>query len=307
MVKLTNNKDIPKRKFNILTAIKIVFMLFIISWLLSAIISSFVNEESFGNTALIPISGLILTRSNNLFSDTASSSVIVEKIKSASIDSNIKAIILEVNSVGGSAVASEEIVQALENTNKTIVAFIRDVGASGGYWVASTAKHIFASRMSIVGSIGVFSSYPEFSGLLNKYNVTYNRLVAGEYKDIGSPFVELDETAEKILQEKINSLHEYFLDEIVDNRNLSSEIRKEIATGLFYTGLEAKDLGLIDSFGSKENAIDFVEKELNITVKIKSYEDKQGFRELLLGFVNQKDFSFLSQELNLKNSYGIKT
>ena len=87
---------------------------------------------------------------------------------------DIKAIVLEINSPGGSAVASDEIASAVKKSNKPTVAVIREAGASGGYWIASSTDHIIANRMSITGSIGVISSYLEFSGLIEKYWVGWS-------------------------------------------------------------------------------------------------------------------------------------
>src|SRR3989344_1664750 len=141
--------------------------------------------------AVIPIEGVITTAEDDLFSDVANSRDIVDLIKEADNNPNVKAIVFEINSPGGSPVASEEIANAIKQTSKPTVAYIREVGASGGYWIASATDRIFASRMSITGSIGVIGSYLEFDGLLDKYNITYRRLVGGKYKDIGSPFKEL--------------------------------------------------------------------------------------------------------------------
>src|SRR3989344_5530558 len=89
---------------------------------------------------------------------------------------------------GGSSLSSLTFAEKIKELNKTKYAVIREVGASGAYWVASATDKIYASPMSITGSVGVIGSYLEFSGLFDKYGVGYERLVGGEYKDIGSPF-----------------------------------------------------------------------------------------------------------------------
>lgn len=244
------------------------------------------NPITDGNIALIKISGVIVTDDGmSLFGKgTASSTKIVEKIKEATEDSAIKAIILEINSPGGSAVASDEIAQAVkaaQEKNKTVVAWIREVGASGGYWIASSADVIVANRMAITGSIGVIASYLDYSGLITKYNVSYQRLVAGKYKDIGSPFKPLSAEEEEFMQKRLDMLHDIFIDEVAHNRQLPVEQVRELANGLFYLGEEAKERGLVDILGGKEEAIKYIEEKEGITVKIREYKDKTSFLELL--------------------------
>ena len=131
-----------------------------------------------GNVALIPIEGVITTDGGSYFNEqTISSKNIVEFIEDADKNSQVEAIVLEINSPGGSAVASDEISIAVKKVKKPVVAMIREVGASGGYWVASSADYIVAHRMAITGSIGVISSYLEFSGLMENHGVGYERLV----------------------------------------------------------------------------------------------------------------------------------
>ena len=117
-------------------------------------------ESLSGNVALIPIDGVIVgdKDSDFLFESVTSSPEAVELIEKANKNPNIKAIILEINSPGGSAVASEEIANAIRKTNKTTVAWIREAGASGAYWVASATDYVVANRASITGSIVVIAS-----------------------------------------------------------------------------------------------------------------------------------------------------
>ena len=169
-------------------------VLFVVFFIIPIAISSFSNFD-YGNVALIPIEGIITGSGGSyLGSSTISSKSIVEFIEEADKSDNIDAIVLEINSPGGSAVASDEIAEAVKNAKKPVVSFIREVGASGGYWVASASDYIIANRMSITGSIGVISSYLEFSGLMEKYGVGYERLVAGENKDLLSPYTKLEKT-----------------------------------------------------------------------------------------------------------------
>ena len=159
-------------------AVFVLLLLSILGFVAVGILSLFVGVDVgslSGNIALIPIHGVILgTEDSQSFFETVTSSLdTVELIEKADKNPNIKAMIFEINSPGGSAVASQEIADAVKKTNKTTVAWVREVGASGAYWIASSANHVVANRASITGSIGVIASYLEFPGLLGKYNVTY--------------------------------------------------------------------------------------------------------------------------------------
>ena len=145
-----------------------------------------------GNIALIKISGSI-SSGDELFGKAANPDEIITIIDRAEKSAAVKGILIEINSPGGSPVASEEIMKALKSTNKPTVAVIRDIGTSGAYWVASASDFVVASPVSITGSVGVTGSYLEFSQLLQRYGVRYERLVSAEHKDIGSPFREMTE------------------------------------------------------------------------------------------------------------------
>ena len=161
----------------LLTAAAVFIVLFLVIPLMFA---SF-DGSKIGNVALIPIEGMITVNGAAGFGASgASSSDVVKFIEKADENTQVQVILLEINSPGGSAVASDEIAAAVKNTEKPVVALIREAGASGGYWIASAADYVIANRMSITGSIGVISSYLEFSGLMEQYGVGYERLVAGD-------------------------------------------------------------------------------------------------------------------------------
>lgn len=275
-----------------LTAIKIIILLGIVSFILSGLLSFF-SERDFkeGNVALISINGIITSERVKTFGQsTASSSAIVKFIENADKNPRIKAIIFEINSPGGSPVATEEIANAIKRTNKTTVAWIREIGTSGAYWIASSTDKIVANRMSITGSIGVIASYLEFSGLLDHYNVTYERLIAGKYKDIGTPFKPLSREEKALFQKQLDKLHDYFISSIAKNRNLPEDKVKELATGMFYLGEEAKELGLVDVLGGKEEAKKIIEDKLNITIEIVEYKEERRLIDLLSEISSEQSF-----------------
>ncbi|MBS3105964.1 signal peptide peptidase SppA [Candidatus Woesearchaeota archaeon] len=286
---------VPESNFKWGYAIFVLFLLSILGFLLVGIISLFagVDVESLsGNVALITLEGVIVGSDDSkfLFESRVSSTDAVELIEKADKNPNIKAIILEINSPGGSAVASEEIANAVRKTNKTTVAWIREVGASGGYWIASAADHIVANRVSITGSIGVIASYLEFPGLLEEYNVTYQRLVSGKYKDIGSPFREMTAEEKEIFQQNLDEIRDYFVSEVAKNRNLNKKDVDKIANGLFYLGVQAKELGLVDELGGKGEAIAYVEGKEKIKAEIVEYKKEEGLLDILGDVMGKQSF-----------------
>ena len=289
-------EKLPEQKFKWSYAILILALLLILGFAASAIISFFAGDDAGslgGNVALISIDGVISgSKDGSLIFEKGTSSLdAVELIEKADKNQAIKAIILEINSPGGSAVASEEIANAVKKINKTTVAWIREVGASGGYWVASSTNHIVADRMSITGSIGVIASYLEFPGLLENYNVTYRRLVSGKYKDIGSPYKEMTSEEKAVFQQVIDELRDYFVSEVAKNRKMSRKDVDKAANGLFYSGLQAKELGLIDELGSKDEVIKYIEQKENIKAEIVEYKKSKSILDVFSAEMSSQSFS----------------
>ena len=276
-------------------AFKIIVGLTILSFFVSIIISAFIGEDFEvldGNVAVIDISGTIVVEKDTdfLFADVTSSEEITKLIRRADRNDKIKAIMFKINSPGGSAVASEEIANEIKKTNKTTVAWIREVGASGAYWIASSTDYIIANRMSITGSIGVIASYLGFSGFIEEHNVTYERLVAGDLKDMGIPFKELTAEERKLFEKNLDIIHDYFIEEVAENRDLKKEDVEKIATGMFYLGSEAKELGLVDELGSKEEVVNYIEKQIGEEVDLVEYKKERGFLSSFGQVMNEKFF-----------------
>jgi len=254
---------------------------------------SIFDGSKYGNVALIPIEGMIIGNGDKILGQTTvSSNDIVKHIESANEDLQIKAIVLEINSPGGSAVASDEIAAAVKRSKKPVISQIREVGASGGYWIASSTEQIISNRMSITGSIGVISSYLEFSDLMGEYGVNYQRLVAGKYKDVGTPLRKLKEEEQQLLQKKINRIHDYFIEEVSKNRNLGQDKVKKIATGEFFLGVEALNLNLVDQLGDKETVKEYLKNKHNIEdVDYVIYQKRSGFFETFAGVFSEFFFN----------------
>jgi protease IV len=248
-----------------------------------------------GDVAVISVRGVITEDGDSSFGqESAAASDIVGFIEDADENPLIQAIVIDINSPGGSAVASDEIGQALKKANKPTIAIIHEIGTSGAYWVASATDVIIANRMSITGSIGVIASYLEFSELMDEYGVSYQRFVAGSRKDIGTPFKEPTVEERALMQSKLDVIHDFFIEEIAQNRGLSTTQVKFLATGEFFLGQEALRHNLVDMLGGK--------KELETTLAQFGIEDPDyyhymrelSFFDLLMG-VTGEHFFFMGQ------------
>ena len=195
---------------------------------------------------------------DNLIYDQTSSEEVAWYIKNANENPNIKAIIVEVDSGGGSGVAGEEISRAVKNSEKPVAAFIRSVGASAAYWSISSADRIFASANSDVGSIGVTLSYLNNVEKNKKDGYTYVELTSGKYKDTGTPDKVLTYEEKNLLLRDINIMFENFVKAVAENRGLTIKAVKSFADGSTVMGERAKELGMIDEIGG----INEVEKYL---------------------------------------------
>jgi protease-4 len=212
---------------------------------------------SLGDTvAVIPLQGQIAYGESNLLEgQVANPESIENSLRQAEEDPTVSAILLEINSPGGSPVASEEVMSAVKNCTKPVVVWISDQGASGAYLVASSADKIVASPSSIVGSIGVILSLTDLSELYQKIGVNKYSIKAGEYKDMGADYRNLTAAEEKMLQDMVDQDYDYFIRLVAQNRNLNESYVRTIAEGKIYTGSQAKDLKLVDETGGKKQAL----------------------------------------------------
>jgi protease IV len=275
--------------------------------------TSSTSSNPYANVAIIPINGVIVSSaSNTIFSENiAAATTIINNLKKASEDKSVKAIVLEINSPGGSPVPSDEITQQVKKIEKPVIALIKEVGASGGYFIASGSDRIFANRMSMTGSIGVIGSYLEFAELLERYNITYRRLVSGDYKDMGSPYKELTDKENTKLQKIMDSIYEDFVKEVAENRNLDYEYVKTLATGEIFTGRQAVENKLVDEIGGLDEVKIYLEEELNTTIEFSRYGKQSTLFDLLFQANNQNSFNIgrgiASYMYDKKNSVDVIT
>ena len=201
---------------------------------------------------------------------------------------NLKAVVLQINSPGGSPVQSEMISKRIrdlsEKKNVPVLAFVEDVAASGGYWLACAADEIFASKASIIGSIGVVSSGFGFDKAIEKIGIDRRLYTSGENKAILDPFLPENKDDVKRLKAIQKELHNQFISFVKSRRGSKITNKdKDLFTGAFWSGQKSLDLGLIDAFGEMK----FILKErFGEDIKIREFAPKKkffGFGSLLSG------------------------
>ena len=187
-----------------------------------------------------------------------SSESIVRQFNKFRDDKSIKAIILKVNTPGGGVAASQEIYEIIRKTRdngKPVIVSISSLGASGGYYAACGGSIIIADPGSLVGSIGVIMNLMNFKELAEKIGVSETIIKSGELKDAGNPFREINEKDREYFQDIVNDSYDQFLEVVSRERKMDKEKLKEYANGRVFTGRQAKDIGLIDSLGTFEDAV----------------------------------------------------
>jgi protease-4 len=230
----------------------------------------------------------------------ADSQKIIKQLDKYRDDSNIRAIIVRINSPGGAVGPSQEILREVEKVRKKkkVVASLGTVAASGGYYIASGADLIMASPGTATGSIGVIMQFTNVEGLTKKIGVDLFALKAGRYKDVGSPFRPMTAEDKAYLQQLLENVYQQFIRDVAKNRKIPLEKMRTIAEGKIYTGEEAKQVGLVDDFGNLEDAIEKAGRLGGIKGKVEAvYPEKERFSllRLLLG----GDGDTLSQRLSL--------
>jgi len=207
------------------------------------------------NIAVYPLQGVILPYVGIGEFDIITTPESVENFMTAvEEEDSIKGVLVEINSPGGTPVASERIAERFRNGKKTTVGLIGDTGASGGYMIAAATHYLVASPMSDVGSIGVNMSFVEESEKNEEEGLTYVQLTTGKYKDIGSPNRPITDEEKKLLQEDLDIVHNYFIDLVSKYRNLDREKVEKLADGSSMPGIKALDSNLVDALGGRQVA-----------------------------------------------------
>lgn len=208
------------------------------------------------NIAVMPISGVIMPYGNGaMYQDIVTTPTDVRDFISAlEYETMIEGVMFEINSPGGTPVASEDIASQIAALELPNVALVGDIAASGGYMVASAADTIVASPMSDVGSIGVTMSYVEESEKNKEEGLTYVPLNSAKFKDMGTPNKPLTDEERTLLEAQLAELHNYFIDLVSKYRNINRDDVASLADGSTLTGTKAQEKKLVDILGGREAA-----------------------------------------------------
>ncbi|EKD27001.1 MAG: hypothetical protein ACD_79C00938G0007 [uncultured bacterium] len=275
-----------------------------------------VKKYNSENVAHIKINGAIITseETDSLFRgyDFTIADDVISLLEDIEKDKSIKAILVEINSPGGTPVASAEIANALNKCKVPKVSWIRETGASGAYWVAMVTDFIVCHPMSITGSIGVLANSFGFEKVLELLKIEFRRQVAGSFKDIGSPYRAETEDEKQYIQNIINQIHEEFIKAFIAGRKLDESTARETANGLFYTGTDALDKKLVDKLGSKDEVLEWLKTQIKEEPVLRAYDAEGSFFQNLMKkmqvFFRKTGFSLSRGAIGgvLNSSYGLQ-
>ncbi len=232
-----------------------------------------------GKVLVISLRGMISDAPQKQFLRTRPSMVqeIVSQLRKAEDDAEVKAVLLKIDSPGGSVIASDliynEIVAFKQRKEAKVVVAMMGVAASGGYYISLPADFILAHPTTVTGSVGVLFLRPDLTGLMEKIGVDVNVSKTGKNKDMGSPFRQATEEEKKITQDLIDQLADRFLDRVAEHRKLDPKKLKEISSARIYLAHEALNLGLVDRIGYLDEAVGEAKKlaELPVDAKVVVY------------------------------------
>lgn len=287
-------------KRTVVTAIAAVVL---ISMIAVAFVSPAVKnraEKEQGKIAVIYVEGVIMggRGQTSILSDYGGTDAVIKQLHEARDDDSVKAVILRINSPGGSAPASQEVgeeIKKLRAKGKIVVASMGDVAASGGYWLAACSDKIYANPATLTGSIGVYMPYANWEELYKKIGIRQEKIKSGTHKDILSPDRQMTAEERAIIQTMVDDMYNQFVAIVAEGRNMDQARVRQLADGRIYTGNQAKELGLVDELGNMYDAIDGTAQLAGIKGKpeIKEY-GKVSPLSVLLG---AESFSNLDQLL----------
>jgi protease-4 len=228
--------------------------------------------------AIIYANGPIMTgksSQDSFFGESIGSDTLVKAIDKAAKNDSVKAIVLRINSPGGSALASDLIWNALENCKKPFVVSMGTVAASGGYYIAMGADRIFVEPNTITGSIGVVGGKLALDGLYQKFGVTHDIISRGKNSGVLSPTQPFNATERVVMRASMEEVYDLFTKKAATGRKMDVEKLKSLAGGRVYTGHQAVACGLADEIGTLEDAIQYARK-------LAGMEDNAKFERLML-------------------------
>jgi len=253
---------------------------------------SFVERVSYGEgdtkVVRIPVEGVISRASEGgLFSTGLNmTDLVIRQVRAAQNDEDVQAIVVEVDSPGGAITPTDEIHRELcrfrdSRDDRRVVVFVRDLAASGGYYVAAAGDWIVAEPTALVGSISVLMQSLNWHGLTDRIGIEDTTIKSGRNKDILNPFREVNPEHVAMLQGVVDRMHEHFVAVVKDGRGLEDEEAKELTDGSVFTAAQAEENGLVDQVGYWEDVIDYLREELGeAKLKVVRYERAARFADL---------------------------
>ena len=249
--------------------------------------------------AVVYASGAIDSGNNN--EENIDSEKLSATLRSIAKDENIKAVVLRVNSPGGSAFGSEQIWYALNKVkaNKPLIVSMGGYAASGGYYISCIADTIVAQPNTITGSIGIFGLIPNAQGLVNKLGLSFDGVKTNEMSNFGELFRPMSEQERSLVQEKVNRGYELFVKRCADGRSMSIDAIKSIAEGRVWTGEQALENGLVDTLGNLNDALAIaIEKSGVEEYEVVSYPEKKDLLTQIL-----EEFSSSQMQIHSLTNY----
>jgi len=230
--------------------------------------------------------------------NTYSRASVINQIKEAKSNSNVKAILLSVNTPGGGVYETAELYNELKNSGKDVYVSMKKQATSGGYYVSMAAKKIFANIETTTGSLGVIMSYVSAQKFLNDHGIKQETIRSGEQKAVGGLTEDLPESTRKIYQEQNKEAYDRFVKAIAQGRSMSEDEVRKLADGRTYTGTQAVENKLIDKIGTEEDLINFIKEDKKLSnPKVIELRPDKAAESLLSRFVKATMKSIIS-ELN---------
>lgn len=257
--------------------------------------------------AIIRVEGSIVHSDEATDTLGASSGRVIADIEAAVADPEVKAIVLRVDSSGGTVTGSAQIYEALLKVEKPVVISMVSTAASGGYYISMAGDYIFARPDTLTGSLGVIVTMVDASQLLEEYGVKVVSVTSGPHKDIGNPWSPLTTEQTEIFQASVDEAHDDFVQVIMSGRKMDEATVREIADGRFYTGRQALTLNLIDELGDLDEAVTKAAALGGITGEPRriEYEQTPSFTDFFMGMSQQNQLS--ETDLFLQTMYKLSS
>ena len=257
------------------------------------------------NIAIVYASGQIIDGKGD--DTTIGSTTLSAALRKARTDKKVKAIVMRVNSPGGSAVASEVIRREVELAakEKPVIVSMGNYAASGGYWISSTADYIFADPNTLTGSIGVFGTIPNLKGFFNdKVGLTFDEVKTNDNSDFGSLYKPLTPYQMAMMQKHVTETYDNFITLVSETRGLRKTFVDSIAQGRVWSGTDALEIGLVDELGGIDKAIAYAADKAGLSsYSIKEFPKQEDPLENLFKTETQDYYTKAVMKKNLGSSY----